>query len=127
MSAAWRPKQSPRPKPAPLRASVGRSDEWHLAAQSLNGGWNFKYLPSSDAGGDGDFFRQSFDVAAWKTIPAPSHWKLHGFAEPGYGDGVKEGAGLYRRSVRAAKPWHGQRVFLRFDGVLYKPTAYVIR
>ncbi len=94
-------------------------------AQSLNGDWKFKYLPSSDVAADGDFFQPSFDVAAWKKIAVPSHWELQGFAEPGYEDDVKEGTGLYRRSFRVPKPWQGQRVFLKFDGVLYGFTAYV--
>src|SRR4051794_1225503 len=101
----------------PVRAGEG--------AQSLNGLWKFNYLPSSDAGGDEGFFRPPFDVGAWKTIPVPSHWELHGFAEPQYGDGVKEGTGLYRRTFRVAKEWQGRRVFLRFDGVLYGLTAWV--
>src|SRR5690349_13951498 len=53
-------------------------------AQSLNGEWRFKYVPSSDVGEDESFHQLSFDVAGWKTIPVPSHWELHGFAEPEY-------------------------------------------
>lgn len=116
---------------ATLRAAVPSSPVDVLpvrtadGAQSLNGDWKFKYIPSSDTGKDENFFKPSFDVAAWKTIPVPSHWELHGFAEPRYGDDLEEGTGLYRRTFRVAKPWDGQRVFLRFDGVLYGLNAWV--
>ncbi len=101
----------------PLRPGEG--------AQSLNGEWRFKYLPSIDVGADEGFFEPACDVSAWKTIPVPSHWELQGFAEPEYEDEVKEGTGLYRRTFRIDKPWQGQRVFLRFDGVLYGFRVYV--
>lgn len=94
-------------------------------AVSLNGEWRFKYVPSLDAGEDEAFLQPSFDVAQWRTIPVPSHWELQGFASPEYADDVKEGTGLYRRSFRVDKTWQGQRIFLRFDGVLYGFTAYV--
>jgi len=101
----------------PVRASEG--------AVLLNGEWKFKYLPTLDAGADTDFFQPFFNVAAWKTIPVPGHWELHGFTEPQYASGTKKGLGLYRRTFRMAKAWQGQRVFLRFDGVLFGLTAYV--
>jgi beta-galactosidase len=94
-------------------------------AQSLNGQWQFKYVASSDAGGDEPFSKPSFDVGSWKTIKVPGHWELQGFAAPQYGDDVKEGTGLYRRTFRLPEAWHGQRVFLRFDGVLYGLAAWV--
>jgi len=94
-------------------------------AQSLNGEWRFKYLPALDAGADEKFSEPSFDVAAWKTIRVPGHWELQGFAEPQYSSDVPEGLGLYRRAFRVPKEWAGQRVFLRFDGVLFGFTASV--
>ncbi len=93
-------------------------------AQSLQGDWKFKYLPTSEIGGDDSFFQPTFDVVAWKTIPVPSHWELHGFAEPKYKK-VDEGTGLYRRTFRVSAAWRGQRVFLRFEGVLYGMTVWV--
>ena len=103
----------------PVRISEG--------AQSLNGAWTFKYIPSSDVNDDENFYQPLFNVSSWKTIPVPSHWELLGFTEPQYGDDVKEGTGLYRRSFTIPKDWQMQnrRVFLRFDGVLYGFTVYI--
>lgn len=94
------------------------------ATSSLDGEWSFKYISSSELGADEKFFQPSFDVAAWKTIPVPSHWELHGFAEPKYKK-VDEGTGLYRRTFRVPRNFSGQRVMLRFDGVLYGLTVWV--
>lgn len=95
------------------------------AVQSLNGTWSFNYIPALDAGPDENFKSPAFDCSAWKTITVPGHWELQGFAEPQYEDDLKEGTGLYRRVFTVDKSWRGQRVFLRFDGVLYGFTAYV--
>ena len=105
------------------------------AVQSLNGTWQFKYIAGSDVGSDTSFFEPGFTAAsAWKTSPVPSHWELQGFAEPKYGTNIRsasdqatvaEGTGLYRRTFRVPAAWNGQRVFLRFDGVLYGLEAWV--
>jgi beta-galactosidase len=92
--------------------------------QSLNGDWQFKYLPQTDVGTDAEFFQPVFDVRTWKSIPVPSHWELQGFAEPKYAAPV-EGTGLYRRMFQVPAAWQGRRVFLRFDGVLYGFQAWV--
>ena len=91
----------------------------------LHGDWKFKYLPTSQLGTDATFFQPAFDVSAWSSIPVPSHWELHGFAEPQYASSVKEGMGLYRRNFRVAGAWQGKKVFLRFDGVLYGMTVWL--
>ncbi len=93
--------------------------------QTLNGDWQFKYVPKTDVGADATFFQPAFDVGAWKPIPVPSHWELQGFAEPKYGAALAEGTGLYRRTFRVPEAWQGRRVFLRFDGVLYGFQAWV--
>jgi beta-galactosidase len=101
----------------PVRSGAG--------THSLNGAWRFKYLPTSDAKADEHFVEPAFDVAAWKRIQVPGHWELQGFAEPKYAGDLEEGLGLYRRSFRSEPQWQGQRVFLRFDGVLYGFSAWV--
>lgn len=94
-------------------------------SKSLNGDWSFKYIPALDAGADERFHSPGFDVSQWKKIRVPSHWELHGFAEPEYGDDVKESLGLYHRVFSVPKAWAGKRVFLKFDGVLYGFTVFV--
>jgi beta-galactosidase len=91
---------------------------------SLNGEWKFKYLQTSKIATDSSFFQTAFDVKSWKTIPVPSHWELKGFAKPNYGK-VDEGTGLYKRTFLTSATWKGDRVFLRFEGVLYGFTVWV--
>ncbi len=95
--------------------------------QSLDGQWSFKYIPSLDPGADAKFYEPSFDVAPWKHIKVPGNWEMQGFAEPFYGNDLKDGLGLYRRTFRAPAGWiaGGRRVFLRFEGVAYGFEAWV--
>jgi beta-galactosidase len=93
--------------------------------RTLNGKWSFKYLPGQSAGNDAGFASAQFKGAGWSTIPVPANWELHGFAEPVYGDNLKEGLGLYRRTFRVPPAWRGQKVFLRFDGVAYGYEVWV--
>lgn len=94
-------------------------------SQSLNGNWSFKYLPSLDAGADAQFTAPGFDVSRWQTIAVPANWELHGHAEPSYGDDLKDGLGLYRRTFTVPKSWAGRRTFVRFDGVAFGYQVWV--
>jgi len=94
-------------------------------SQSLNGNWSFKYLPGLDAGADAQFTAPGFDVSRWQTIAVPANWELHGHAEPSYGDNLKDGLGLYRRTFTMPKNWAGRRTFLRFDGVAFGYQVWV--
>ncbi|GGX85506.1 glycoside hydrolase family 2 TIM barrel-domain containing protein [Pseudoduganella dura] len=98
-------------------------------SRSLNGDWSFRYLPGAaagtDAGTDAGFKARQFDAAAWQTIAVPSNWELQGFAEPSYGDDLKEGTGLYRRTFRMPAGWQGRRAFLRFEGVAFGYEVWV--
>ena len=77
---------------------------------SLNGTWEFAYRagPLTDAA-----------PATFAPIAVPGHWELQGFAEPKYGKELAEGTGFYRRTFKVPAAWAGQRVLLRFDGVLF--------
>jgi beta-galactosidase len=97
-----------------------RQGEW---ARSLNGPWKFRYAAGPIADG-AEFAAPQFDAAAWAELPVPAHWELHGFAEPTYAT-TPEGAGYYRRQVKVPPAWHGRRIFLHFDGVLYGLEAWV--
>ena len=81
--------------------------------RSLNGNWQLKVLtgivedktvPMSDD--------------SWRTIPVPGCWEAYGFCEPSY-DSPKPLTGYYRTNFTVPAAWKGQRVVLRFDGVLY--------
>lgn len=97
---------------------------------SLDGEWRFAYVAGQDAGPLESFHDPAFAVSAlssqpsalssdWRPIRVPGHWELQGFAEPHYAQ-PPAGLGLYRTTFRAAAAWPaGDRVFLRFAGVLH--------
>src|SRR5258708_27198915 len=93
---------------------------------SLNGEWRFRYVPGANAGSDESFHELDFKgLESWKTIPVPSNWEMQGVDQPHYATAVPAGLGLYRRSFRVPSDWRGQKIYLRFDGVLYGFEAWV--
>ncbi|HEX8602212.1 MAG TPA: glycoside hydrolase family 2 TIM barrel-domain containing protein [Pseudoduganella sp.] len=93
--------------------------------RSLNGNWSFRYVPGHVTDADTGFFLPQPDTRAWQTIAVPSNWELQGFAEPSYGDELKDGMGLYRRTFRVPAGWQDRRVFLRFEGVAFGYQVWV--
>ncbi|WP_163406905.1 glycoside hydrolase family 2 TIM barrel-domain containing protein [Flavobacterium ajazii] len=85
--------------------------------KSLNGTWQFKYIPSSDLGSDASFYNTVFDVSQWSTIKVPGNWELQGFAEPVYGKKLKNGTGLYSTNFTVPADWNKNPVYISFDGV----------
>lgn len=100
--------------------------------QSLNGEWKFQgTLRPADR--PIHFYRTDFDDSAWRTIPVPSSWQMHGFDIPIYSNIIypwpqdPKGApnvprdyhpvGSYRRSFSVPPEWKGRRVLLHFAGV----------
>ena len=51
--------------------------------QSLNGNWKFNWS-KNPAARPAKFFETGFDDSAWKTIPVPSNWQMHGHGTPIY-------------------------------------------
>lgn len=94
-------------------------------SQSLDGKWAFRYIAGLDAGAAAEFYKPDADVSAWSSIAVPANWELKGFAEPTYGDNLKDGLGLYRRSFKVPPAWRGRRVFLRFEGIAFGYEAWV--
>lgn len=92
---------------------------------SLNGIWKFKYIASSNIGNDSLFFDPKTDVSHWAGIKTPGHWELQGFAEPFYGNELKEGTGLYRTAFAVPSAWNGRPIYIAFDGVQYGYTLWV--
>ena len=81
--------------------------------QSLNGTWQLKVIEG---------ISDNTDVpqadATWGTIPVPGCWEAYGFCKPSY-DHAAALTGYYRTAFTLPETWRGQRVAIRFDGVLY--------
>lgn len=107
--------------------------------RSLNGQWKFNWVPSPEKR-PVDFYKTDYDVSAWKEIPVPSNWEVHGYGTPFYrnnGYTIKKDypkvmsepdknytaykernpVGCYRRNFEVPADWNGRRLFLTFDGV----------
>jgi len=95
----------------------------------LNGEWRF-FLASNPAQAPENFYEPGYDDQAWKMLPVPSNWQMHGYDQPrymaaNYGfdisnlPGVPEHnpVGLYRTCFRIPAEWVGKQVFINFDGV----------
>jgi len=97
--------------------------------KSLNGNWKFHWVrkPADRPRG---FFEPEFDVTAWKTIPVPSNWQMHGYGKPIYtnvrypfpADPPRiphdyNPVGSYRTEFTLPADWDGRQVFAHFDGV----------
>ena len=50
---------------------------------SLDGDWHFAFVEQADRRPT-DFWRNNFDVSAWKTIPVLSDWQAQGYGQPRY-------------------------------------------
>jgi len=81
--------------------------------QSLNGTWQLKVIE-----GISDKADVPQADATWGTIPVPGCWEAYGFCKPSY-DHAAALTGYYRTAFTLPDTWRGQRVAIRFDGVLY--------
>ncbi|MES2474184.1 MAG: glycoside hydrolase family 2 TIM barrel-domain containing protein [Verrucomicrobiota bacterium] len=107
----------------------------------LNGNWKFHFVgnPSQRPAG---FEAADFNDAAWKEIPVPSNWQMHGYGAPLYTNitypfaknpphvmGVppqqftnfpeanRNQVGFYRHKFSVPTDWKGRRVAIVFGGV----------
>ncbi len=108
-------------------------------ARSLNGNWSFHWVPKPEQR-PVDFYKPSYDVSGWKTIPVPSCWQLQGYGTAEYTNFTypfqndpprvtsepphdwtayeeRDPVGSYRRDFEVPADWQGRRVFITFDGV----------
>ena len=46
--------------------------------KNLNGFWKFNYVPKASQR-PLDFYKTSYDLRKWDSIPVPSNWELHGY------------------------------------------------
>ena len=107
--------------------------------RSLNGAWKFNWVARPEKR-PVDFYKSDYDVSAWKEIPVPSNWEVHGYGTPFYrnlGYTIKKDfphvmsepekwytsyeernpVGSYRREFEVPATWMGRRNFITFDGV----------
>lgn len=81
--------------------------------RSLNGEWKLKVVE-----GIKDDSSVPQEDGSWGTIPVPGCWEAYGFCKPTY-DKADPLTGYYRTAFEVPQEWKGQRIVLRFDGVLY--------
>ena len=83
--------------------------------KSLNGEWNLKVIK-----GITDDKAVPAADETWRKIPVPGCWETYGFCKPTYhkADSL---TGYYRTTFTIPQAWKGkgQRIVIRFDGVLY--------
>ncbi len=91
---------------------------------SLNGKWQFFFSPNV-AGAPADFYRDDFDVSAWKQIRVPADWQAEGYDQARYNNITypfpanrpliphdRNPVGSYRRDVDLPAGWTGQDIVL---------------
>ena len=81
--------------------------------RSLNGEWSLKVID-----GITDDTTVPAEDGTWGKIPVPGCWEAYGFCKPKY-DSPNPLTGYYRTTFTVPQEWRGQRIVLRFDGVLY--------
>ena len=99
---------------------------------SLNGQWKFRGS-MRPADRPLDFYRTDYSDAAWRAIPVPSSWQMHGFDIPIYSNTIYpwpqdrnappqvpydfNPVGGYRTRFTVPPAWKGRQVYLHFEGV----------
>ena len=92
--------------------------------RSLDGAWSFAYSPTPDAR-PRDFYKNDFDVSAWKQIQVPGMMQAQGYGKPIFTNvrypfpmnepliqhSLNE-VGSYKRSFEVPANWDGRDVFL---------------
>jgi beta-galactosidase len=111
------------------RTAVAAKSPWRA---SLNGTWKFNgVLRPADR--PVDFYRPDYDDSAWRTMPVPASWQMHGFDVPIYTNIIYpwpqdpkappavpyefNPVGSYRRTFTVPPEWKGRQVYLHFAGV----------
>ena len=91
-----------------------------LFTTSLDGTWAFKLVNGLTTPGELKGWNElGYDTREWDDIQVPGNWETQGLKSPQYGNQIDEMSGLYVRNFRWNYRWEGQRVILRFDGVLF--------
>ena len=91
-----------------------------LFTTSLDGTWAFKLVKGLDTPAEMKGWNEpGYDTREWDDIAVPGNWETQGLKSPQYGNQIDEMSGFYVRNFRWNYRWEGQRVILRFDGVLF--------
>ena len=87
--------------------------------KSLNGEWDIKVIGEIMVCAEGVPHQPvpALDDS-WSKIPVPECWEAYGLCQPKY-DSASPLTGYYRTTFTVPEAWKGQRIVLRFDGVLY--------
>ena len=86
---------------------------------SLNGNWRLKVVKGID-----ENKKIPVEDESWGNIPVPGCWEAYGFCRPTYGS-PDSLTGYYRTSFILPEQWKGQRIVIRFDGVLYSYDLWI--
>ncbi|MDP5031552.1 glycoside hydrolase family 2 TIM barrel-domain containing protein [Paraglaciecola sp.] len=104
---------------------------------SLNGMWKFNYVTAPDDRPI-DFYKNDYDVSAWKELKVPSNWQLEGYGVANYinmrvdftdkpvaGEVPNDNnpVGSYKREFELPDNWQDKQVFAYFGAV--KSAFYV--
>ena len=84
-----------------------------MMMRSLNGVWSLKVV-----NGICEDTTVPAEDGTWGKIPVPGCWEAYGFCKPKY-DSPNPLTGYYRTTFTVPQTWKGQRIVIRFDGVLY--------
>lgn len=87
--------------------------------KSLNGEWQLKVIE-----GISEDTKVPAADETWGTIPVPGNWEVYGFCKASY-DKTNPLTGYYRTEFTVPQEWKGQRIVLRFDGVLYGYDLFI--
>ncbi|MEI6168336.1 MAG: glycoside hydrolase family 2 TIM barrel-domain containing protein [bacterium] len=94
----------------------------------LNGDWQFDYSPRPELTPAG-FEQPGFDASAWKSIPVPANWQMHGYDKRVYTNvnypypidppfvPNENPTGCYRREFTVPAQWQERQTFIVFQGV----------
>ena len=98
----------------------------------LNGDWKFNWV-RKPTDRPVDFYKENYDISAWKTIKVPSNWELKGYGIPIYINTRYEfepknpqppyvpedwnPVGSYRHTFYLPENWRERQGFFHFGGV----------
>ena len=120
-----------------LAASAQVTDAFHgilpvtdpAMKESLNGEWSLKVVE-----GISDKATVPPTDSSWGKIPVPGCWEKqwvgapagmsYGFCKPKYDSPIPL-TGYYRTTFAVPNEWRGQRIVIRFDGVLYGYNLWI--